>query len=71
MAILEGYKVNLETILRAGENGDLCIMEYTERETGETAFLLCAAGWDGEGYEITPLARMIDGNPFELFTPPA
>ena len=70
MMISEGYKANFETLKRAGNNGDLALMECTVKATGETAILLCAAYLEGEDYVFSPLARMEDGNPYERYDPP-
>lgn len=74
MAIGEGYKTNFETLQKAVKNGDIAIMECKDKATGDTAILVCAVQRPQmRGGEITmvPLARMIDGNPYELYEPPA
>ena len=71
MAIPGGHKTNLETIIRAAKNGDLCLMECTDTKTGDTVITLCAAQRDGGEVVVTPLAKMFTGNPFEELDPPS
>lgn len=70
MAIGDGYKTNFETLQKASDNGDLVLMECRERATGQVCVLVCALGREGEEVTFAPLARMIDGNPYELYDPP-
>lgn len=66
------HGTNLSTILRAAGDGRLALLEVRERATGATRVALVAVGDDGAGgFEFTPFALMIDGNPFELLDPPA
>ena len=32
--------------------------------------MICAVGFDGGEYAITPFAEMAAGNPFEMYLPP-
>lgn len=70
MAIAPGFKTNMETLATAFEHGDNALVECTRKSDGKTVVLLCAIGFDGVEYQITPFAEMIDGNPFELYNPP-
>lgn len=71
MAIPEHHKENFKTLTRAFEAGRAAIMECTRKSDGKVVALLCAVGTDEEGlYAFTPLAEMMDGNPFELYEPP-
>lgn len=71
MKISKGYKHNFETLQRAGENQDLCIMDARDRATGKSVVLVCAAQHGGDGsVEFMPLAVMIDGNPYHMYDPP-
>jgi hypothetical protein len=70
MAIQKGYQSNLETIIKAAKNGDLALVECTDKVTGNTVIAVCAISYvDGE-YIISPLAKMFDGNPYEELNPP-
>lgn len=67
-----GYKHNFEILRRAARNGDLAIVACTETATGQPAVLVCAMQPESNGdTTMVPLARMFDGNPYELFTPPS
>jgi hypothetical protein len=70
MALLEGERANYATILRAGRDGALALVECTERASGKRVAVLAAIGRDREDYVITPLARLFDGNPYEQLDPP-
>ena len=67
---LPGYKPNYEMLLRAAKNGELALMECTDTRTGELAAVLCAVYMEDEQYNFVPVARMLDGNPYEYLTPP-
>lgn len=72
MAINESYSANFEQILKAAENGDLCLLQCTDAATGKTVIAVCAAVLTHSGHvSITPLAKMFDGNPYEELIPPA
>ena len=66
----EAHKLNLDTIMEAAHNGDLAVVEARRKSDGETVTLLCAIGFDGEMYGITPFAEMVNGNPYEMYDPP-
>lgn len=62
--IKDGYKQNFETILDAAANGDLALVECTDKE-GRPVITICAIYVDEEGmYNTVPLAKMFDGNPY-------
>lgn len=69
---LDGYKANFETLQRASGNNDLCLMECTDAKTGEKVAAICAAHFEKATQQIvfTPLARMLEGNPYESLVPP-
>lgn len=71
MAIPSHVNANFDTLQAAGDNGDLAVMECTERETGETLYIVCAVYVDDDGmYNMVPLAQMFTENPYEKITPP-
>lgn len=71
MAIAEGYKHNFNELIRAVSNGDAALLETTEKATGKPAIVLVAVVFDGKEYELTPMARMFDSNPYEELDPPS
>lgn len=66
----EADKDNFETIKEACGNGHLTLMEATRKSDGKMVALVCAVGRDDEDFIMTPLAVMVEGNPFEDFEPP-
>jgi hypothetical protein len=71
MAIAEGYKHNFNELLRAVSNGDAALLEATEKATGTPAIIVVAVAFDGREYQLTPMARMFDGNPYDELNPPS
>lgn len=69
--IPQPYRDNFTTLLRAVSNGDACLMECHERQTGQPAYVICAVSRIGPEYLFTPFARLFDGNPYDLLTPPS
>lgn len=67
--IPEGHKKNLETIIRAAKNGDLCLMECTTQD-GTPVCVLCAHYEEKGEHVMTPLAQLFDSDPYEDLTPP-
>lgn len=65
MALLKGHKTNFNTMLRAGRNGDLALMECTDAVTGNSVTVICMVGRDKDEFVMTPVAKMFDGNPYE------
>jgi hypothetical protein len=62
---------NLDTLITAAKNGDLCLVECKLISTGETVAAICAAHQGDDGtVEVTPFGVMLAGNPYEMLTPP-
>ena len=70
MAIPKGHKNNFETLKKAAVNGDLALMECTDKNTGKKVNVICAVQWENEEYNFIPLAKMFNGNPYEELLPP-
>jgi len=70
MAIAIGYKENFETLCCAVKNGDVCIVECTDKITHQLVNVICAVSADGTDVVLAPLAKMFDGNPYEELDPP-
>lgn len=69
-SLTEGDRKNFDTLRAAVANEDVALVYTTEKATGRSAALICAMNYvDGE-YEAVPLARLVDGDPYELFTDP-
>jgi len=58
-------------LIRAVSNGDVALLETTEKATGKPAIVLVAVAFDGKEYQLTPMARMFDSNPYEELNPPS
>ena len=64
------HKENFETLKRAFQSGDVCLMDCIEKASGEHVAVICAVQFvDGE-YAMTPFARFFNGNPYELLLSP-
>lgn len=70
MAIAQGYRSNLNTIIHAAKLDDLCLMECTDKATGKTVIALCASYRENGDTVVVPLAKMFDGNPYDELNPP-
>jgi hypothetical protein len=68
---LNGYKHNFETLQRAHKAGRLVMVKCEEMSTGKSVAVICAMSDTPDGqFDIVPLARMFDGNPYEELIPP-
>lgn len=67
----KGDKANFETLLRAAKNQDLCLVSSLRVADGADVALVCASGMNEDGKVVlSPLAVMVEGNPYELFQDP-
>lgn len=71
MAIAEGHRHNFNELLRAVSNGDAALLETTEKATGKPAIVVVAVTFDGKEYQMVPMARMFDANPYDELDPPS
>lgn len=71
MAIPEHHRTNFDTLLRAAADNALALMECTDAATGEPRYVLCAVGFDGGSYLMTPFGHLAEGDPFAAYCPPA
>ena len=67
---LSSYRANFDTLKRACENGHLAMVECLHVPSSKLAAVVCAIGFKDGQYEIVPLARMLEGNPFDEYQPP-
>jgi hypothetical protein len=68
--IPQTYRDNFKTLLRAFDDGAVCLLECQEQATTSPVYVICALNCCGEEYEFVPFARLFDGNPYEVLTPP-
>lgn len=64
------HRDNFTTLSRAFDDDAVCLLECREQATGKPAYVICAVLCDGENYDLTPIARLFDDNPYDLLTPP-
>lgn len=64
------HKTNLETLKTAFNYDDVALMECQRKSDGATVVVLCAVSHDGKEIAFTPFAEMVNGNPFEIYSPP-
>jgi hypothetical protein len=70
MTAVRQHKPNFETLQHAFANGDIALMEYQLKTTGEAVAVIVAVNRDGDEFGFVPFAMMFDGNPYELLNPP-
>ena len=68
--LTDGYKANFETLQKAAINDDLALVSAIRKSDQQPVALLCAVNFDGEEYELVPIAQMIEGDPYELYEDP-
>ena len=69
---LKPYQANFETLQRAFDNEDVCLVACTDAVTGKLVPTICMVNVhpeDGE-IELVPVAKMFTGNPYEEVIPP-
>jgi hypothetical protein len=70
MAISNKDKAAFECIKAGVEDGNLCLVECTEKETGKEITAVCGAIEIGDGSVMfIPVAKLFEGNPFEEIVP--
>lgn len=62
-------KRNFETIQEAVSNGDVAILECTDRN-GKPVYALCAVNGGEEDVTLVPLASLFTADPYSELIPP-
>lgn len=73
MAIALHHKTNFQTLERAFDDGNVAIVECTDRATGEKVPVLCTvqpSGDEAAPIEMVPFAKLFVGNPYDEIDPP-
>ena len=70
MSIAPGYINNFDTLCHAFERGEVSLLECKDAKTGQTVIALCAVQFFEGQFNMTPLAKLFDGNPFKELIPP-
>ena len=71
MSIPDHARTNFDTLLLAASDGNLALMECTDAVTGEPRYVICAVGREGTDHVFTPFGHLADGNPYDVYLPPA
>ena len=67
--IVQKHEDNFKTLQRAFLEGNVCIMECTDKVTDEKVAVICAVNINGQ-LEMVPMAMFFNENPYERLTPP-
>ena len=70
MAISKGYEANFQTLDRAFKEGQVCLLECRDKVTKTKVYVICAINMVAGEYEMIPMAKMFDGNPYDELDPP-
>lgn len=72
MSIPDYCRINFSTMLRAAQDGQLALMECTDKATGKPVTVVCMVNpaEDGEDIEMVPVAQMFDVSPYDVLEPP-
>lgn len=69
MPLSEADKTNFSTLLKASYEDSLCIVKAIRKSDNSEVALVCAVSQTPDSmYSFTPLAVMVEGNPFEDFS---
>lgn len=71
MAIALGHRKNFETLRKAFADDNVCLLECTDAKTQQPVVTLCMVNrLAGSDYEMVPVAKFFDGNPYHELLPP-
>ncbi len=68
--IPQSHRENFNTLHRAFDAGDACLLECHEQATGRPVFVICAVNHRHDDFELVPFAQLFDDNPYEQLSPP-
>ena len=67
----KAHNANFRTMLKANGHGDLALVSAIRKSDQKPVALVCAMSTNNDGtITPTPLAVMVEGNPFEDFEDP-
>lgn len=74
MAIPEAIKTNFNTLVKAFKQEDIALLECLDRNTGESAYAICAVNLIQQAVaepeiEMVPLGLMFSSDPYEMLIP--
>lgn len=62
----EGDCANFDTLLRAAEDGNLCLLECQDKATGKYVAVVCAVNEEEDDVvSLVPIAKLFEGDPYE------
>ena len=70
LRLTKGERSNFNTIIDAAKAGRLALMSCEDAQTGKKVATICAVNWVNGEVEFVPMARLFDGNPYDLLKPP-
>ena len=74
MAIPEAIKTNFNTLVKAFKQEDIALLECLDRNTGESAYAICAVNVIRQAVaepeiEMVPLGLMFNSDPYKTLIP--
>jgi Family of unknown function (DUF6117) len=74
MAIPEAIRTNFNTLVKAVKQGDIALLECRDRDTGESAYAICAINRIRQAdrepeIEMVPFGVMFSSDPYEILIP--
>lgn len=70
-AIPKWARQNFQQMLKAASNDHLALLSCKSKATGEPVYAICMVNRVNGEFEFMPVARLFEGNPFEMLEPPA
>ena len=64
------HSKNFETLKRAIQEGNACVMDCILRSSDEHVAVICAMNHDGKEVEMVPLCMFFNGNPYRMLESP-
>ena len=71
--INDAHKQNFGMLVEAVKNDDVCLVECKDAKSGTLVIAVCAVqttSKEDEEFQIVPLAKLFDGDPYEELIPP-
>jgi hypothetical protein len=69
MAIPQHLEHDFSMLTRAFSNGNVALMETTDKETGRTEYVICIVSREEEEVVLTPAAAILNCDPYERYEP--
>lgn len=68
--IVTMHKENFNTLQAAMVTGRVCLMDCIEKSTGDHVAVICAINRVDGQFEMVPLAKFFNDNPYDDLIPP-